>query len=279
VIACGLGVLLLGADPALAERAELPPITEANGNHFIGAFSVAVDGSNDLWVADKEPEPGAVYKFNFSGGFLAENTSVPWYLPVGVAFSNASQHLYVSEWLEGNIWGLEPSGAYAGKDFTGPWDSGCCEYVRIAADNSGGSTGGDLYIAGENGSVYRVNGEGNEAPFSASSEPYVTGDQLTGFGPGTSFSGPVAGLAVDPAGDLYVGDGEAVYEFESTGKLLRAFSEVEGSPLGEVSAVAIDPTNGHVLIAAGGAIDEFSSTGAQRDREAQGWGRSQRMPF
>ena len=72
-------------------------------------------------------------------------------------------------------------------------------------------------------------------------------------------------LAVDSAGDLYVADGEAVYEFESSGKFLRAITEAEGVPLGAVSAVAIDPANGHVLIAAGGAIDEFSSTGTYLD--------------
>ena len=108
---------------------------------------------------------------------------------MGVAFSDASQHLYATEFFGSNVFGLEPSGAYASIDLTGPWwYFFSFEYVKIAADNSGGVTGGDLYVAGKNGSVYRVDGEGNEEPFSAN-EPYITGNQLTGFGPGESFSG------------------------------------------------------------------------------------------
>ena len=268
-LACALGALLLGAVPAFAERAEFAPITEANSSPFINAYGVAVDGSNDLWVADFEG--GEIDKFNSAGDFFAsESSGVPWIIapvPVGVAFSNASQHLFVTEFYGNNVWGLEPSGAYAGIDLTGPWSGSffSFEYVKIAADNSGGVTGGDLYVAGENGSVYRIDGAGSEEPFSATSEPYVNGNQLTGFGPGKSFTGPVAGLAVDAAGDLYVADGEAVYEFEPSGKVLRSFTDAEGSPLGGVGAVAIDPTNGHVLVAAGGVIDEFSSTGTYLD--------------
>jgi hypothetical protein len=264
-VTCALGALALSAAPALAARTELSQITEANGAHFVEPNGLAVDGSDNLWVSDIGR--GVVDKLNSSGAFAAESSGVPGIpLYVGVAFSNASKHLYVTNFFTSEVWGLEPSGVYASIDLTGPWSGGFVN-VAIAADNSGGSTGGDLYLAGEGNAVYRIDGAGAEAPFSASGESYIAGDKLTGFGSGASesFSADPSGLAVDAAGDLYVADGEAVYEFEPSGKFLRSFSEVEGSPIGAVGAVAVDPTTGNVLVAAGGAIDEFASTGAYLD--------------
>jgi hypothetical protein len=267
-LALALAVLALTATPALAARTELSPIIEANGSHLVEPNGLAVDGFDDLWVSDIGV--GAVDKFNSSGAFAAASSGAPWSgVLEGVAFSNASKHLYVSEFIASDVWGLEPSGAYANIDLKGPWSSGFVS-VRIAADNSSGPTSGDLYVAGEGNAVHRIDGAGAEAPFSDSGEPgmsYIEGAKLTGFGPGASesFSADPSGLAVDSAGDLYVADGEAVYEFEPSGKFLRSFAEVEGNPIGGVGAVAVDPTNGHVLIAAGGVIDEFASTGGYLD--------------
>ncbi len=88
-----------------------------------------------------------------------------------------------------------------------------------------------------------------------SSEPYVSGDELTG-----PFSAAGA-IAVDGAGHLYVAGGSTVYEFEPSGTLLSEISEFEGSPLGPITAIAIDPTNEDVILAETGAIYEFSSSG------------------
>jgi hypothetical protein len=275
-------VLALAAVPALAERSRLSTITEANGGPFGGltanAGGIVVDGSDNLWVGD----PGAevVDKFSSSGAFLAQSAGTPWggLVPGPVAFSNASEHLFVTDFRTSDVWGLEPTGAYAGIDLTGPWDPGCC--VRggsIAADNStvSGAGGGDLYLTGEGTSafrigtiVYRIDGAGAEQAFEATSEPYVSGNQLTGFALGESFSSLV-GVAVDAAGHVYVADAgrDAVYEFQPSGKFLRSFTEANGSPFGSVSAVAVDPSNGHVLIADGAnaLLDEFSSTGSYLD--------------
>jgi hypothetical protein len=271
-------VLALAAVPALAERSRLSTITEANGGPFgeLRAGDVAVDGSDNLWVAESGPE--VVDKFNSSGVFLTQSAR-PWSefesnngFPIGigpVAFSNASKHLFVTDFWTSDVWGLEPSGANANIDLTGPWDTRCCVHVAIAADNSGGATGVDLYLAGEPATVYRIDGAGDAMAFSATSEPYVTENKLTGFAAGESFSSPV-GVAVDSAGHLYVADAgrNAVYEFKPSGEFLQSFTQAEGAPLGSVSAVAVDPSTGHLLVAdpTNNVVDEFdSTTGAYLD--------------
>ncbi len=272
-------VIALVAVPAFAERTRLSAITEANGSPFAGlnmtaccgmSPGIAVDGSDNLWVGDTNGQ--VVDKFTSSGAFVTQSYG-PWsgHWPGPVAFSNASAHLYFADWENSDIWGLEPSGVYANIDLTGSWDTGCCVALGIAADNSGGATDGDLYITG-GGLVYRIDGVGAEKPFAAgeppASEPYITGNKLTGFAAGESFSNPVA-VAVDATGDVYVADAgrDAVYEFEPSGRFLRSFTEVNGSPFGSVSAVAVDPSNGHLLIAdqANSLVDEFESTGGYLD--------------
>jgi hypothetical protein len=269
-------VLALTTTPAFAERSKLSAITQANGSPFGGlqggggiVSGIAVDGSNNLWVGD--PFANVVDKFSSSGAFLTQSSG-PWSgnFPGPIAYSAAFKHLYLADWLESDVWGVEPDGSYAEVDLKGPWDTGCCVALGIAADNSGGATGvaGDLYITGEGATVYRIDGAGANQAFSATSEPYVTENKLTGFAAGESFSSPVA-VAVDAAGNVYVADAgrKAVYEFEPSGKFKHAFTEAGGSPFGSVSAVAVDPSNDHVLIAdeANSLIDEFSSTGAYLD--------------
>jgi hypothetical protein len=276
---CVLLALALATTPALAERSKLSAITKANGSPFGGLSAegvvdgITVDSSGNLWVGD--PGGQVVDKFSPSGVFLTQSSGL-WSgrYPATVAFSNASNHLYLTDLFSADesssdVWGLEPSGAYAGIDLTGPWSTG---YIRmaIAADNSSEptGTGGDLYLTGAAASVYRIDGAGAEQAFSAKSEPYVTANKLTGFAAGESFSHPV-GVAVDGAGNVYVADAgrNAVYEFEPSGKFLRSFTGANGSLFGSVSAVAVDPSNGHVLIAdqTNSLIDEFASTGAYLD--------------
>ncbi len=266
---CGLAGLLLSPASALAERAELRDISEANGVSFTNPEGLAVDSSDDLWVSDAHAG-GAVFEFNPSGGYLAESSNDPWsgkYIE-SLAFSDATDQLYVADSNEDDVWGLEPSGAYAGIDLKGPWGTGCC-FIRVAADNSSGSTRGDLYVSAYPGeeSVYRLNSAGNPEPFSLSA-PYIEGARLMGFAAGEAFSAP-SSVAVDSSGDLYVADKgrEAVYEFKPSGEFVRSFTEAEGISLGEVSAVTVDPTNGHVLIAdpTHGVVDEYSSTGVYLD--------------
>ncbi len=267
-------MLALVAGPAFAGRTKLSAVTEANGGPFGGLSSfygfgvaqgVAVDDSDKLWIGD--PLGQVVDKFSSSGTFLTQSSG-PWsgLYPGPVAFSSASQHLFLADFLTGDVWGLESGGEYASIDLTGPWSGGEGRKA-IAADNSGGVTNGDVYVSG-GGPVFRIDGADGEKPFSASGEPYIAGNQITGFAAGESFSSPV-GVAVDSTGDLYVADAgrNAVYEFEPSGKFLRSLTEAEGTPFGSISAVAVDPSTGHVLVAdpTQNAVDEFDSAGVYLD--------------
>ena len=123
--------------------------------------------------------------------------------------------------------------------------------------------------------------------FSPSGSPVTFWWRTAGNTSGNEITGPVAGeqfnsglpwsMATDAEGDLYVAlrgsNGGIVDEFNSCGELIREFNGPEsassqnlagGGNFGKRSleGLAIDPTDGHVLIGEnGGAIFEFDSGG------------------
>jgi hypothetical protein len=306
--------LAIAASPAAAEtsRAFETQITEAGGEALDTPFALTTDAANHLWLSDtgtskvSELEPGAGHTFTL----LHQNTGAgSWGASQQIqslAFGKAAGLIYVADSNLDDIWGLSAADAtYSGLDYFGSpetaltrphaWDkgehAGCC-FLRIAADNSAGPAGGDLYVSsgtpagGYAGRVTRIKPNGEEAPFTAS-EPYVSGNQLTG-----PFSTAVGiathPIAIGPEGEIYVaGDGSepapgggstpngTVFEYEPTGALLREFTEGElieaGSParrpLGPTSAIAVDPTTHNLLIAQRPQLQpesilELSPTGA-----------------
>jgi Divergent InlB B-repeat domain/PASTA domain/NHL repeat len=249
-----LAVLALAAAPALAARPYESQITEANGTALANPMGLTVDSSNNLWVTDTGSH--LVSKFNSSGAYEAQNDgSGSWgtspYIE-GAAFSAAAGKVFVSDSNADDLWGLESSAAYSGTDLNSGLGGGCC-YLRVAADNSGGAANGDLYVS-TGSSVVRIDGSGAVANFS-SSEPYVSGNELTG-----PFSSAGA-LAVDSNGNLYVASANKVYIFEPSGTKIGEISEFEGTPLGSINAIAIDPSNENIILAEAGAIEEFSAGG------------------
>ena len=263
----------LTASPASAARSYESQITEADGAHFNHPFGLAVDGPEDLWVSDAQFQ-GTVSKFNSSGAYEAQTPSpTPWSTNGnldGLAFSEAAGEVFVSDSTQDDVWGLEPSAAYSGMDFFGgAWDPshfGCCS-IRVAADNSGGEADGDLYVSNES-SVSRIHGSGVDAGdadnFSAGSNAGT--NKLTG--PFSSANG----VAVGPNGDLYVAAANKVYIFEASGAKIGEITEFEGSALGSITAIAIDPSNEDVLLAESEAIEELSSAGQSLEKitEANG---------
>ena len=88
------------------------------------------------------------------------------------------------------------------------------EGTQVAVDNSGGPADGDIYVASQSSAVEIFDKNGNPL------------GQLTTYNAGpaaegapTAFGGSVCGVAVDPAGTLYVGEGTnggAIHKYEPT---------------------------------------------------------------
>ena len=227
-------------------------------------MGLTVDGSDNLWVTEATGG-GTVDKFNSQGAYVAQTASPPWtgvYIE-SAAFSAAAGEVFVSDSNNDDLWGLKSTAAYAGNQHN-LGIGGCC-FIRVAADNSAAVADGDLYIS-TGSSVLRIDGETGAADNFTSSEPYVSGNKLTG-----PFSS-AGGLAVDANGFLYLAAGNQIDIFEPSGDLAGEITEFEGSPLGAITAVAIDPSNESVLVAEAGAIEEFSAGGEPQARitEANG---------
>ncbi len=281
-----VGALLLAPSPAgaapvhpfLSQLTGTPTGEEGKEVPFTDPFGLAIDASDDLWLADVGPD--LIDKFGPSANFLAQGTGEGHWEGTytrSLAFSNASDHLFLADSNHDDLWVLNSDAAFS-SDIKGPWSSCNC-FIQTAADNSTAASGGDLYVSDESG-VYRIEGEadseGNAIPadFSAST-PYIHEDQLTGTptGPGEEVVpfGDAQGLAVGSSGNLYVADqGRGVVdEFEPSGAFLRQISQAPTGPGGTqvpfegVSALAADPSDGDVLIAepTHRVIDEFDSAG------------------
>jgi hypothetical protein len=254
-LALGTFSVALTAAPASAARPYESQLTEANGSAFVNPFGLTVDGSDNVWVSDTAGH--SVSKFDSSGAYQAQNNGAgSWgsssYVE-SVAFSGAAAKVFVSDSNLDDLWGLNAADAsYSGTDLRSELGGGCC-YIRVEGDNSGGVGDGDLYVS-TGSSVVRISGSGAPANFSASNS-YISGNKLTG-----PFSSPGA-LAVGPSGNLYVAGGSKLYVFEPSGILLEEITEFEGSTLGSITAVAIDPTNQHLLAASSSTIYEFDSGG------------------
>ncbi|HUN79753.1 MAG TPA: hypothetical protein VMU32_12575 [Solirubrobacteraceae bacterium] len=205
---------------------------------FLEPRGITIDGSKDLWVADAPA--GLFDRFDASGDFLGQATGEGHWNSsqiASLAFSEADDHLYAADSQQDDLWVLNADGTY-NSDIKGPWGSGCC-YIAVAADDSSGATRGDLYVSANGNrsaenAVFRIDGTGVSAPFSASAS-YVSGAKLTGT-PEGPFGRPT-GIAVDSAGDLYVLDSgkDVVDEFEASGLFLAQISGLS-TPSGSIES-------------------------------------------
>jgi len=276
-----VSLLTLGADPASAATLHSfeGVLTEADGTTaypFADPAGVAVDGSGGIWVTD--PGTGAVDRFGPTGSFAGKTEGAPFTLGGAYLESAAwdgaagpAGELLVSDSGEDDLWGLGPGGAYSGNDLN-LGIGGCC-YIRVAADGSGTATDGDIYVftRQQAPSVRRFTAAGAPAEYTAGSAAgtnVLTGaDTASGSFGGPNQSATKGAIAVDAAGRLYVADGEhhVVDVFEPSGEIDEALTitEAGGRPLGEVNAVAIDPTNGDILVAdpTSKVVDIFGPSG------------------
>lgn len=285
LIATALG-LLFAASPAFAERTfkcqitGTTPVTseeiaaECNGaagsapdsGGLNAVTGITEDGSGNLWVAGNDGSNSFVNEFSSAGAWLHQNDGTgswsgsPYVLDV--TWGSGAGLIYAADSLADNLWGLNLDATYASVDLNdASLGSECC-FIHPAVDNSGGSHDGDIYVGTTNqstGAVARIDGADTPVNFTAS-ESYISGNKITGT-PDHGF-GNIEDVAVDASGDVYVADEfkSEVDQFAPSGEFVRAYT---GAELGLVHSVAIDPTNGHVLIgdSSHSKVREFTSTG------------------
>jgi sugar lactone lactonase YvrE len=256
-------------------------LTQADGTtpfSFTSPVGISADSAGNTWVTDPGNSPSEssfLDKFDSSGKFVTNNDGTTGSFGTSpyiesVAWDSKANLLFVGDSNEDDLWGFKPDASYSGTDLNSGLGGGCC-FIRVAADNSGGATDGDLYVFSRE-KVIRIDSSGAPVKFTAGAIIGAEENELSGAEtPAGSFGSPgnrsSGGIAVGPNGRFYVADGEhhVVDIFSPSGEFVEAIKETEsGKPLGKVSAVAVDPSNGNVLVAdpTNNQIDEFSSGGA-----------------
>jgi hypothetical protein len=289
---CALALLAPSVALAHFTRPFLPRIAGHSGG-------LALDGADSLWVSDSEGQPPYKLSEFASAGLgnafiktleiegvkhkiLDGKLELEYFTPPSSLAINESTGSFYDTGGSNNSLGQNFVEVFASTGvFSFGW--GPLEFAEyVAVDNSSNvETKGDVYVSG-NGVIRKFNASGVEASFSgfAGHEEYISGSQITGV-PGHHGVFEVGSfLAVDSHGNIYAvtsgADNSEVAEFGPSGVFLRSFTGKEtpgvgpnpggfggfgGSPQG----VAVDPTNGHVLVGVhfqgGGVIDEFDEEG------------------
>ena len=132
------------------------------------------------------------------------------------------------------------------------------ELLFVAVDNSGGVSGGDVYVGD-----FAEHGTGNRvSKFSSSGQlvsAWGSGGELVAQG------GPIEGVAVDPSGNMWVGGEQATFEYGQEGAVKTHWvTPVHAPPFG----VAVDAQDNLYFIA-GGKVVEVSSGAAKSARSAK----------
>jgi hypothetical protein len=279
-----LGVLAHGAVSAFAERTYDSQITGFND-----PSSAAFDADGNAWISSaggtngipgvNNPGQNGIYKYNpYPSQTLLDlpNTYQPWSfytLELQLAVDDATGEIFVAQSNERTVSIFDKKGVYshswnaingAVQDFDG---------IHVAIDNTNTFSRGRVYLS-------LTSPEDDVEVFDAAQRPvdfpatagYIENNKLLGT-PSGPF-GQVQNIAVDAEGNLYVTDTDngVVDEFDSTGTFVRTFPAPQSSPgnPGE-GGVAVDPTNGNVLIT-GDGVDEFDSSGNQLETITQAGG-------
>ncbi len=300
-IVLALGVGASGALGARHYECEItgdatPSPDECNGTggeyegHFGEVWGVAVDNQDNVWIANAGKE--RLEKFDSNGNFKARIEKFAQYngYARSIAFDDAANSLLLSSSGYNEIFFFDQNAQITGESRS--LVSGACCFLVVGADNSGGPNDGDFYVMTSPGppqnglsvpEIYKFDKEGHPISFTAST-PYIKEDpcgessdtctgtmtiQGTPAGPLQTPALPMAGIAVNSEGNLYVSEpGRAiVLEFNPAGEYL---GEITGTPEGHfegTSGIAIDPTNDHVIVAdpTRKTLEEFDSAGGYVD--------------
>ena len=254
----------------------LPAITSADGGPLQEPVAVAVDrATGDVFVGDEATgyvdvyDPAGKYLTRFGDGELTA---------VGIAVDESTGVVYVANAVEDAVSAFKAGGGgvYA---LIGEWfgealaSDAFGEVTGVAVDNSKSASAGDVYV---------LDGEDPELsegvvdvfkPKPAGPEEGAEGERIRVLSKG-KMEEP-NGIAIDSgSGKVYVADSEkgTVLEYSPAG-LLEGKLTGKGGPEGtfagkeeeegNVTALAVDPTSGDLLVAQAerGAVSEFNPAG------------------
>jgi hypothetical protein len=281
------------------EKAEESPPSCA-GSRFVpfgGPGEIAVDGEGDLWVLEGRGGVGETNVDEFGSSGVYKQTLEPpslnaaEYLAIG-----STGALYVaSDHAEGNFGHHQveifSKAGVLEKTFAPSEKTTSLNQQALAVDDSTDPldpSAGDVYVYGgyQQGSLRKFNAVGEPVDWESFKGSESCGCSVSGNEIIFAVTAPNA-VAVDPAnGDIWVvgGDiqgqgGQGVREFSPGGELIREVTGEEAPGLGEgrgfsggergtpISGLAVDPTNGDLLVSLlnahnEGAVDEFDAEGA-----------------
>ncbi len=266
VLTSAICVLALSPAGASASR----PFDSHIGK-FNGVASVGFDAAGNAWITDSGstehyPSEDGIFKYDpypsqnlliipnteqAFGGILAIQLAVDQ--ATGEAFVASSNPrsvaIFTNEGIFSHAWtGINGRSGCASFD--------CVPYIHVAIDNTNSYSQGRIYLslAGPEDDVEVFDNGQRPVDFPATAT-YISANKLTGTPSGPFDS--VAQVAVDAQGNLYVSDtGEGVVdEFDSTGTFLRTFPGTGGPNNFRSTGLAVDPTNGNVIMGNGREYD------------------------
>ena len=272
VLCALLGVLLLSAATALADRTFVAKIPE-----FTTASSVVFDANDNAWITDyghTTPTPNSgqngLYKYDpFPSQTLLDtpDTHIPWgysSLELQAAVDNENGEIFVAMANGRTLDIFDENGVFSEEWSSINGSGGVVQAgFHVAIDNSNTYSRGRVYLSltATEDYIEVVDAAKHPVDFPATAS-YISGNRLTGT-PSGPF-GEVQFVSVDANGNLYVTDvgNSVVDEFDSSGTFLRSFP-APGASGGNpgTGGVAIDPTNGNVLITGNGVVNEYDSSG------------------
>ena len=244
---------------------ELGAQGEGEGEFASRLQGVAVDKSGNILVADTDGS--RIEKFDPDGSYLSQFGSYGsadgrFSRPKGIAVDPTSGDIYVVDSRNNRVEVFTAAGEY--EDKFGAKGSGPGQFIYpsgIAIDDSGGPSDGDIYVVdgGNNGT-----GNNRVQKFGSSGE-YLSEIRPMGEGSFESRNESVVDIAVDGAGNLFVGDIESdrVQEFSPEGEFLGWFGgrgEGDGKFM-EPGGVAAD-AEGNLWIADRHRVEKWSHASA-----------------
>ncbi len=278
-LCAAIAALAIAPATAFAERTYDSHITG-----LASPWGVAIDSGDHVWVSQPESGGGLISEFSPYPSQTLEGKQTGGghynaYYIRSLALDNASGDLLVADSGPVVIDVFENgTGAFVER-FEHAFGSG---YLYVAADSSGGASNGRFYVSATSPKSVQAF-EANRSPheFSDTGASYISGNAITGT-PSASFSRPW-NIAVDNSGNIYVIEQtkDVVDEFRASGEFVQ---EVSGASVpggfGEVTGVAVDPTNGDILVvdARHEVVDEFDASGTYLS-QLTGTGPSEEAPF